>query len=135
MKKVYAFLLGISLLSTAVSATPRHHRRQSVASEKEVGEPAGYSSRVEVRALQLACFFTDVLRLSQQQAIAVRAITLTKLMQLNNATVSAEPVLQQYDAAMLRILTPGQYSTFRWLEDRQPAAELLQPSREMVAQH
>ncbi|TGE14703.1 hypothetical protein [Hymenobacter elongatus] len=70
---------------------------------------------------------------SSSQATAVKQATqqeLQQLSQLDAAIVAppalpqplsftAEQVLRQYDEAMLHILTPGQYSAFQLLQERQ----------------
>lgn len=75
------------------------------------------------RSLQLTCYLADMLRLSSQQAGEVRRATLLELQQ--QRTQSSTQALASYDAALLRILHSDQYRTFRWLEDRQPVANLL----------
>ncbi|PJJ54899.1 hypothetical protein [Hymenobacter chitinivorans] len=94
----------------------------------------------QVRALQLSCYYASALRLSISQAAAVKQATtqeLEQLSQLNEAITAPNPakapaftteqVQQQYDAAMLQILTPGQYSAFHLLQERQ-AGQMLQLS-------
>ncbi|TGE06570.1 hypothetical protein [Hymenobacter fodinae] len=127
MKNVYLTFIGLVVLGSTALAAPR----PSLADEPTA---SAHKQQVRNRALQLTCYFTDVLRLTQQQAAEVRTVTYRKLQQLDptvpeqkqqGALLPVAQVLQQYDADMLRILTPGQYSTFRWLEERQPIAHLL----------
>jgi hypothetical protein len=87
----------------------------------------------------MTCYYTDALRLSSTQAAAVRQATQREMQQLEqleaaiidaSETASTLPftapqVLAQYDAAMLTILTPGQYSAFHLLQERQA---VLQPA-------
>ncbi|MBG8552137.1 hypothetical protein [Hymenobacter guriensis] len=143
MKKLYTLALALFLLSGSAMAAGSGTGQQKGLQDKEFVAPAAYSHQVSNRALQVTAYFSDVLRLSHAQAIAVQKATLAKLQQLEQAgeqpevmplladdeTLLALPgiaqTMHQYDAAMLRILTPGQYSAFRFLEERQPAADFL----------
>ncbi|QJX45484.1 hypothetical protein HMJ29_00435 [Hymenobacter taeanensis] len=132
MKKTCFALLNL-LLTATYSNAETHHQLTMMGSSNEP-TVADQQKQVGARALQLTCYFTDVLRLTQQQAAAVRVVTLQKLQQLDptaqgqanaKALRPVAIVLAQYDAAMLHILTSGQYSTFRWIEERQPVSQLL----------
>ncbi|MCR5886894.1 hypothetical protein LRS06_03710 [Hymenobacter sp. J193] len=143
MKKLYTLALVLFLLNGSAMAAGTGTGHSKGLQDKEFVAPAPYSYQVSNRALRVTAFFTDVLRLSHTQAMAVQKATLAKLQQLEQAgeqpevmplladdeTLLALPgiahTMQQYDVAMLRILTPGQYSSFRFLEERQPAADLL----------
>ncbi|TGD79810.1 hypothetical protein [Hymenobacter wooponensis] len=131
MKKVRLTFVALVLLATAAQAAPQ---QPSVATAEQQTTVPAHEQQVKDRALQLTCYFTDVLRLTKKQAAEVRVVTYQKLQQLDPAApeqgmqgtlLPVAQVMQQYDAAMFRILTPGQYSTFRWLEERQPVAHLL----------
>ncbi|RSK42951.1 hypothetical protein [Hymenobacter perfusus] len=125
MKKIlYTLLLSFLLAcSTQAALRPAPRRAAFVAAD----------AALTARSLQLTCYLTDVLRLSDKQAREVRRATLTELQQQKNTT--SKRAVIKYDAALLRILNAGQYSTFRWLQDRQPVANLLiNPDAAKVAQ-
>ncbi|TYZ10943.1 hypothetical protein FY528_07770 [Hymenobacter lutimineralis] len=150
MKKIFTFLLGFSLLSGSVLAAGPAKEHSKGLQDKECTAPAAYAKQVANRSQEVTAYFTDVLRLSHKQALAVHKVTLAKLQALQQATEQSEvsplladdetllatpsiaQVLHRYDLAMLRILSAGQYNSFRLLEDRQPAADLL--TLEMSAQ-
>lgn len=125
MKKIiYALLLPFLLIFSAQAALrPAPRRAALIAAD----------AALNARSLQLTCYLTDVLRLSGKQAREVRRATLTELQQQKNTT--SERAVTKYDATLLRILNAGQYNTFRWLQDRQPVANLLlNPGTAKVAQ-
>ncbi|UOQ72269.1 hypothetical protein [Hymenobacter cellulosilyticus] len=132
MKNVLHLLIGFTF--AAFSSTSAH-----AATPFASGKPSPTADQsYRVRALQLSCYYTSALRLSMSQATAVKQATtqeLQQLTQLEEAAEAANPakapsftteqVLQQYDAAMLRILTPDQYNTFHLLQARQ-SGQVLQ---------
>ncbi|WP_460615114.1 hypothetical protein [Hymenobacter seoulensis] len=125
MKKLM-FLLLVSFLTVTSALAHPYQRNAHRRPAKAVSIPAQYVQPLNDRALQLTCFFTDVLRLTRKQASEVRRVTLLELVQQNNLVAAGPmPVAKQYELAMMRILTPGQYSAFHWLEERQPVANLL----------
>ncbi|MBG8554345.1 hypothetical protein [Hymenobacter guriensis] len=104
--------------------------------------PAAPSDKdnIRERASSVTGYYRYALHLTKAQRRAVQRSTYQHLMQLDSLRQvsvayaagagyaspaptqrAAAQVQDQYDLAMLRILTPGQYSTFRWLGEQQPA--------------
>ncbi|MCA8832149.1 hypothetical protein [Hymenobacter pini] len=124
MKKTLHALLLVSVLNaSATAATHPVHRK--VTKVEQLQKSAGKdAAELQARSLQLTCYLTDMLRLNSQQAAEVRRATLRELQE--QQALTGNQALAHYDACLLRILSAGQYSTFRWLEDRQPVSGLLQ---------
>lgn len=123
MKKILYSLLTLSVLTTSTMAATHPVHRKVVKLPKMTKLSGQEAAELSARSLQLTCYLTDVLRLSSKQAAEVRRVTLQELQQ---SGLDSKQAVAAYDAALLRILTSGQYSTFRWLEERQPVANLLQ---------
>lgn len=125
MKKMFYSLLMVSaLVGSATAATHPVHRKVVKIKTLHLQKlPAKDNAELQARSLQLTCYLTDVLRLNSKQAAEVRQATLQELQA--QETPAGNQALATYDATLLRILTSGQYSTFRWLEERQPVAGLL----------
>ena len=117
-KNLYALLLPLLLTCcTQAALRPVPRRAALVATD----------AALDARSLQLTCYLTDILRLSGKQAREVRHATLTELQLQKN--IASKRAVTKYYAALLRILNAGQYSTFQWLQERQPVAKLLPQPR------
>ncbi|RSK30101.1 hypothetical protein [Hymenobacter metallilatus] len=115
--------LLIALVAAQATPTSRPAPRKVGKLSKLTKLSSRETAELSTRSLQLTCYLTDILRLSGKQAAEVRRATLLELQQGGQDSKQAATT---YNAALLRILTSGQYSTFRWLEERQPVANLLQ---------
>lgn len=120
MKKPFCLLLFLAFCGTTLVAAARPARQQVSPKPQQV---SATDAELTARSLQLTCYLTDMLRLDGRQAGEVRRATLRELQQ--QRIHSSPQALAAYDAALLRILNSHQYRTFRWLEDRQPVANLL----------
>ncbi|WP_303309990.1 hypothetical protein [Hymenobacter sp. BT730] len=113
--------------------------------EAGVSQSAGVSptttTSLRMRAAQVSKYLAYALQLSARQQLAVRRCVYEEFRQLDSlaqAPVAVVPnttdtsnqlreqselrIVQRYETAMARILTPGQYSAFTWLQERQPVA-------------
>ncbi|RSK49303.1 hypothetical protein [Hymenobacter rigui] len=123
MKKIFHSLLMVCALTVnALAATYPVHRRM-MKLPKMTKPRAQQDAELSRRSLQLTCYLVDMLRLTGKQAAEVRRATLLELQQGGPASKQA---IATYNAALWRVLTFGQYSTFRWLEERQPVSNMLQ---------
>ena len=96
---------------------------------------------LRLRANQVTKYLAYALQLSARQQVAVRRCVYEEFRQLDSlaqAPVAVVPntteagnqlreqselrIVQRYETAMVQILTPGQYSAFSWLQERQPVA-------------
>ena len=100
-------LLFCFLVSFAAAADGPRARRWDAAPEHAT--PAIDS--VQLRAAHYTQYLTDALRLSSRQTLAMRRCALLP------AAAPAAPARQEFDHALLRILTPGQYCAFSRLAD------------------
>ncbi|TGE26942.1 hypothetical protein [Hymenobacter metallicola] len=138
MKNVLHLLIGFTC--TVFSGNQAQAATCAVPDTDEQTSPAP-SAECWARSLKLTCYYTDALRLNSIQAAAVKQATLQELQQLEQLSQAVlapsdlskslafteSQVVAQYDAAMLRILTPGQYNTFHLLQERQAGLK-LQPT-------
>lgn len=104
-------LIGL-LLSLTMQATPRPRRPARPAAMTHP-IPAVPDS-VRLRAATCTRYLTDALRLSNRQVLAVRRLA------YEQAAAAPAQAWTRFDQQMLRILRPGQYSTFAWLAERLP---------------
>ena len=138
LKPVLVLLLSLLLSASAAPAKPRHPRQAARAATRpagchvwgaidtEVAAPAPTGAPVELRAraAQATAYYTSVLRLNYAQSRAVARATRQLLLDQGQGQGQALPgAAARYDTALLRVLRPGQYSAFRFLEDRQPAED------------
>ncbi|AIZ62507.1 hypothetical protein PK28_00200 [Hymenobacter sp. DG25B] len=96
---------------------------------------------LRLRAAQVTKYLAYALQLSARQEVAVRRCVYEEFRQLDSlaqAPVAVVPnttdagnqlrqqselrIVQRYETAMARLLTPGQLSAFTWLQERQPVA-------------
>lgn len=105
---------------------------------EKLAEPA----TLRLRAAQVSKYLAYALQLSARQQAAVRRCVYEELRSLDSlgqepvamvgtttaagqpeSQQSADRIMHRYETAMARILTPGQYSAFSWLQGRQPVAK------------
>lgn len=105
------------------------------------GISPAHPGSLRLRAAQVTKYLAYALQLSTRQQAAVRRCVYEEFRQLDSlaqAPVAVVPnttdtgnqlrqqselrIVQRYETAMARILTPGQYSAFTWLQERQPVA-------------
>lgn len=133
MKTVLLILLTTLLGATAARADnhrPHGTRRLGcAAAETEImaprlacvaeAGPAAANAACAARAGRLAAYYADMLRLSYVQTKAVRQAALA-LLQAQDEHPAGAGAPRQFEAAMLRLLQPGQYGAFRFLSDTKP---------------
>jgi hypothetical protein len=121
MKSLFLSLLAVLLLTISTQASPRHPRhhgrRSRGTADTEVAKPTPIRPELEARAAYASSYYADVLRLSYSQTLAVHHATL-KLLQEQDQDSTQFGQEIRYDVAMMRVLRPAQYSTFRALDGR-----------------
>lgn len=107
-------LLLIGLLLSFAAQAIHHPRRPARYDAIERADPAAPDS-VQRRAAYCTRYLTDALRLSNRQVLAVQRYAYEQA-----AAAAPAPAWAHFDRQMLRVLSPGQYSTFAWLAERLP---------------
>ncbi|GGG27352.1 hypothetical protein [Hymenobacter glacieicola] len=129
MKALHTFALTFAMLLLLVVGA---HFAQAA----RLSLPAGHGS-VEQRTRNLTNYLTRELHLSRPQRKIVEKSTRNYLQQLDRLAVkpglvaavsegrllegkSITEVENEYDTALARVFTPGQYSAYSWLREHQP---------------
>ena len=143
LKPALVLLLSLLLSTAAATAQPRHPRPAARAATRPAGShvwgtidtkvaaPTLVATPAELRAraAQATAYYTSVLHLSHAQSRAVARATRQLLLDQGQGEGQGQSQAlpggaARYDMALLRVLRPGQYSAFRFLEDRQPAEDV-----------
>ena len=118
MKTLSTFLQTLTLLLILLAGSPFARG----AAHRIGATPAPDS--VERRAGRVARYLSHCLGLSQQQQGAVQACTqqyLARLATLPASAPQSADAEKNYHLELGRIMTPGQWNAYSWLQEHQPA--------------
>ncbi|MCC2545576.1 hypothetical protein LJY25_03900 [Hymenobacter sp. BT175] len=118
-RNLYLFAFLLTLTMFAAQAKPKRERPFS---NREVAAPHAADSLL-VRSREYASFLQHALDLTPRQARLVQQTLEAELISADSTTAPAPGtiwVATRCHHDLLPILTPGQYSTFLWLESQLP---------------